>query len=101
MKVSKTRDDLPAHCYPNFPLEATTPSQHVEEHEENHKKESAIDQQGVLTRDGSPLHGTMLQESSDATQSASIDTSPRRGQHEEKLIDTPTNASIDTSSVDI
>ncbi|KAJ4906234.1 hypothetical protein Rs2_09892 [Raphanus sativus] len=68
--VSETRDDWPAHCYPVFALEATTHSQHVEEFNENRKGEPATDQQRVLTRDGSPSHGTLLPESIDATPSS-------------------------------
>ncbi|KAJ4894766.1 Uncharacterized protein Rs2_21560 [Raphanus sativus] len=89
-KVSTKHDGLPSHCYPIFALEATTPSQHEEEHKDNHKEASATDQQEVLTRYGSTSHGTMLPESSDASPSASIDISPNPGQHEEKSIDTTT-----------
>ncbi|KAJ4917629.1 hypothetical protein Rs2_03179 [Raphanus sativus] len=72
MKVSTERDGLLAHCYPIFTLEATTPSQCEEEHEENNKETPVTDIQGVLLRYGSPLLGTMLPESNDATPLTSI-----------------------------
>lgn len=73
----------------------------MEEFNENRKEEPATDKQGVLTRDGSLSHGTILPESIDATPSTSIDTSPRRRQNEAESIDMPYNASIDTSKADI
>ncbi|KAJ4881608.1 hypothetical protein Rs2_38663 [Raphanus sativus] len=100
-EVSTEHDGLPAHCYPIFALEATTPSQHEEEHEENYKEAPATDQQGVLTRYGFTSTRTMLPESSDASPSSPIDICPSRGQHEEKLIDTSTCVSIDTSQTDM
>ncbi|KAJ4885552.1 hypothetical protein Rs2_35645 [Raphanus sativus] len=100
-KVSTKHEGLPSHYYPIFALEATTPSQNEEEHEENHKKTPATDQQGVLTRYGSTSTKTMLPESSDASPSASNDICPRRGQHEEKSIDTNTCVSIDTSQTEM
>ncbi|KAJ4885449.1 hypothetical protein Rs2_35542 [Raphanus sativus] len=83
-KFSTERVGLPAHCSPIFALEATTPSQYEEEHEENHKEPQATDLQGVLTRYESPSHGTMLPKSSDTSPSAAINISPTRGQHEAK-----------------